>query len=142
MDLLSPSRAPATKAGMKVWRRSACEGRFGRISGPLSSCCRPQAALKLSYRSDRMTRNQPVALRVRAAKSGTRVWAARRRDDGVVAQAVLPVAAADRLTGLEVVDGEVFQHGLPRESGVLNIRGVGGAGGSGSRSGARQCESR
>ena len=30
--------------------------RFGRTSGPLSSCCNPQAALKCSCRSDRLTR--------------------------------------------------------------------------------------
>ena len=47
---------------------------------PLSSCRSPQSALKFSYRVDRVTRHCPVALRVRAAKSGTRIllWTGRR----------------------------------------------------------------
>ena len=43
---------------------------LGWISGPLSSSRSPQAALEFSYRSERVTRDRPVALRVRAAKSG------------------------------------------------------------------------
>ena len=35
---------------------NACENSFGWVSGPVSSCRGPQAALKFSYRSDRVTR--------------------------------------------------------------------------------------
>ena len=35
----------------------ACENRLGRISAPFPSCRSPQAALKFSYRSDRVTRD-------------------------------------------------------------------------------------
>ena len=44
---------------------------LGRISGPLSSCRSPQAAFKCSRRSDSVTRDSPVALRVRAAQTET-----------------------------------------------------------------------
>ena len=60
----------------------ACNNRFERISGPLSSCRSPQAALKCSYRSDRVTRHWPVALRVRAAKSGTLILLATGQAEG------------------------------------------------------------
>ena len=46
---------------------------FERGASPLSSNRCPQAALKRSYRSDRVTRDWPVASRVRAAQSKTRV---------------------------------------------------------------------
>ena len=45
---------------------------FGPNSAPFSSCRGPQAALKCSCRSDRVTRDGPAALRVRAAQSGAR----------------------------------------------------------------------
>ena len=48
---------------------------------PLSSCRSPQAALKFSCRSDSVTRDGPVALRVRAAQSETQflLWTGRSR---------------------------------------------------------------
>ena len=49
------------------------KSRFATDVRPLSSWRGPQAALKRSYRGDRVTRDWPVALRVRAAKSGTRI---------------------------------------------------------------------
>ena len=52
--------------------RAACENNFRQVSGSFSSCRSPQTALKCSYRSDRVTRDRPVALRVRAAKTETR----------------------------------------------------------------------
>ena len=51
----------------------AARDRFGRVLGPFPSCHGPQAALKCSYRSDSVTRDWPVALRARAAQSGTRI---------------------------------------------------------------------
>ena len=48
-----------------------CESRFGADFSPLSSYRSPQAALKFSYRGDRVTRDGPLALRVPAAKNKT-----------------------------------------------------------------------
>ena len=61
------TRRAATKAHMR------CEDRSIRADVRLlSSWHSRQTALKCSYRSDRVTRDWPVALRVRAAQTGTR----------------------------------------------------------------------
>ena len=67
------SRARCRVVGRRPCRCGLRESFLGRISGPLSSCRILQAALKFSYHSDRVTRYWPVALRVRAAKSGARI---------------------------------------------------------------------
>ena len=56
------------------------------FQAPVPSRRGPQAALNLSYRSDRVTRDGPVALRLRAAKSGTRIVL-----DGHILRALLVV---------------------------------------------------
>ena len=63
----STQAVPGTAAGQ------ACENRFRADFSPLFSCRSPQAALNLSYRSNSVSRLCPVALRVRAAKSGARI---------------------------------------------------------------------
>ena len=52
-------------------RRPARVG-LGAFQAPLSSCHGPQPALNCSCRSDRVTRDGPVALRVRTAQTETR----------------------------------------------------------------------
>ena len=49
------------------------EDDFGCISGPLFSCRGPQSALNCSCHCDGVTRDGPVALRVRAAETSTRL---------------------------------------------------------------------
>ena len=53
------ARASVAQFGvvLLVRQQAACERRFGRISGPLSSCRGPQAALNCPHHRDSVTRH-------------------------------------------------------------------------------------
>ena len=53
--------AELRRSGSQAGSAGIC---LGRLSGPFSSCRSPQSALKCSYRSDSVTRDEPLALRV------------------------------------------------------------------------------
>ena len=73
LDSRLKTEIPALSARPGPPREWACEKhRFGRISDRFSSCRGPQPALNSSYRSDSVTWDGPVALRVHAAEAKTR----------------------------------------------------------------------
>ena len=70
---LPHSSCPAAGSGADL-TEAALRGNIvlGCISGPPFSCRDPRPALNCSYRSDSVTRECPVALRVRGAQTKTR----------------------------------------------------------------------
>ena len=90
----------ALDAGREAARVRAYENPFWTNVRPLSSCRGPQAALNRSCRSDSVTRDWPVGLRVRAAAAETRKMALAGRAEVLVVVDVAHVAAEHHIHAL------------------------------------------